>query len=348
MKIQPLTAIAAQNGAFSPDIPGLQLVWDSTSYREFQSCPWRYYLTIVQGIAPRNRNINLTFGIAWHSALERYHKLRAAGAEHEAALLWTVAETYYRQLRTEKEWTYSFWGEHEESIPQYAAPADGTRRSPEVKTPRTLIRALIAYLDRFGANDPLHTVVLPSGAAAVEYSFTVPIPGSIFSWAGHLDRVVATEPLDLSQAELPDPLPHVYNTDYKTTTSQLNDYYFAQYSPDIQMSGYDLGSRVALPIPASGVYIDAVQLLRTGQEFARQRLARAASQLEEFLTGFLSDMKEAQRYAEEQNWPMRFTSCRGPYGDCMFRAVCAAAPVVRPQLLAASFAQRIWDPTKSR
>ena len=345
LTVHPLSTIASLNGAFSPDHPGLQLVWDSTSYREFQSCPWKYYLTIIQGIAPRNRNINLTFGIAWHSALERYHKLRAAGQDHDDALLSTVAETYYRQLRTPKEWTYSFWGEHEESIPQYSSGGSGRT---DVKSPRTLVRALIAYLDRFGANDDLHTVILPSGAAAVEYSFTVPIPNTPFSWAGHLDRLVASAPLDFSAPALPEPLPHIYNTDYKTTTAQLNDYYFQQYSPDIQMSGYDLGSRVVLPFPASGVYIDAVQLLKTGQEFVRHKVPRSSSQLEEFLTGFLSDTKEATRYAEEENWPMRFTSCRGPYGDCIFRSICSAPPAVRPQLLNASFTQRIWDPTRAR
>jgi hypothetical protein len=340
MNLIPLPALAERNKSFSPSVPGLQLIWDSTSYREFQTCPWKYYLTIIQGIVPRFRNINLTFGIAWHTAQERYYTLLAAGASKESALEDTIAETYFRQLRTESEWTLSFWGHHEESI-----PFDQEKPKPE-KTPRTLLRAFIAYHSHY-SSDPLHTVIMPSGKPAVEYSFCAPIPSTPFSWAGHLDRVVAETPLDLSKP-LTSPPPAVYNIDYKTTSSALNGFYFDQYSPDIQMSGYALGTQVALPIPAKGVYVDAIQLLPLGQRFQRFPIPRSSSHLEEFLTGFLSDMKEAERYAEEQNWPMRFTSCRGPYGDCIFRQVCASAPHMRLQKLKAFFDQRIWDPSIPR
>ena len=339
VQIRPLSSIAALNGAFSAATPGLQLVWDSTSYSLFQACPFKYYLTIIQGIVPKQRSINLAFGIAWHSALERYHRLKAEGLDHERALLWTIAETYYRQLRTSGERTLYSHGYHEESVP------DG---SPQ-KNARTLCRTLVAYLDQYGKADYFHTLILPSGKAAVELSFCIPIPSTPFSWAGHLDRIVTTdEPLDLSQP-LPSTVPHIYNSDYKTTASSLDANYFQQFSPDVQMSGYTFATQIILPFPTKGTYVDAIKILVTGQEFARQLIPRSTSQLEEFVKGFLSDMKEAQRYAEEQDWPMRFTSCRGPYGDCQFRrSVCSKSPASRLGFLKADFEQRVWDPTLNR
>ena len=339
MNILPLSEIASVNGAFSPEKPGLQLVWDSTSYSAFQKCAFYYFLSVVQGIVPKQRSINLAFGIAYHSAMERYHRLKAEGLDHEKALLWTVAATYYRQLRTPGERTLYTHGYNEESVPE---------GSPQ-KSARSLCRVIVAYLDQYGKNDYFHTLILPSGKAAVELSFRIPIPGTPYSWAGHLDRLVTSEqPLDLSKP-LPSRIPPIWNTDYKTTASSLDASYFQQFSPDIQMSGYTLGTQVILPVPAKGTYVDAIKILVTGQEFARQLIPRSPSQLEEFLKGFLSDMKEARRYAEEQDWPMRFTSCRGPYGDCPFRkSVCSKSPASRLGFLKADFQQRIWDPTQDR
>ena len=341
MSIQliPLTELHRHNGAFSKHVPGLQTIWDSTSYAAFCRCPWEYHLSMMQGIDTKHRSRHLTFGIAWHSALERFHQLRAQGESHETAVEWTVAETYYRQLRTPVERELYESGFHEECLPD---PMPGKR---EVKTPRALVRSLVAYLDHY-RDDPYHTVLLPSGRAAVELSFRVPIPDTPFWYGGHFDRVVAEAPLDLRNP--PKTLPNVWVLDYKPAGDSLTEYYFDQFRNSIQFKAYNIGGRVGLPVPAKGVIVDAIRIQATGCEFARQKLVFHDSQLEEFVVGFKARMRQAEQYAHTGEWPMNEASCMRRAGFCQFHQVCTKSPAVRASMLSADFTQRVWDPSKNR
>lgn len=337
ISIIPLSKLSSRNRSFSEEIPGLQVLWDSVSYTKFSECPYKYYLTIIQGIVPLRRSIPLTFGIAFASGVERYHKFRAQSLSHEDALLWTIASVYYRQLRTPTEWLTSNWGHHEESIPVY------TNEKKKDRTPRTLTRTLIAYLDHYYAADAAspdeyETLLLEDGTAAAELSFRVQIPGTKFFWCGHLDRPVRRKSSGTLHA-----------TDQKTTVSSLDARYFDQYKPCVQFLGYDFASKIIFSTPAKSVIVDAIKVSTLGQEFARETIPYSESQLEEFLKGFLDNMLDAERYAKQNDWPMRLTSCRGPYGDCEFRKdVCSRPPHVRLANLQADFTQRTWDPSKNR
>lgn len=328
VKILPLSEIHLHNHSFDPS--GLQHIWDSVSYNAFQKCPFYYHLTIMQGIIPQSRTIPLTFGIAFASACDRYRRLRIK-YDHEQALHWTVAETYYRQLRTPSEWTLYHHGHHEESIPQYS-----DNKKPQ-RTPRTLLRSLVAYLDHY-KDDNLKTKILSDGTAASELSFRVSIPNTPFFWAGHFDNIVENK----DGGDL-------WDADEKTTTSPLDEKYFSQYSPSVQFLGYDFAGHILFNRPTKGAIINAIQVSVTGQEFKREFLKHTESQLQSFLNGFISDMKEAKRYVEEKNWPMRFTSCRGPYGDCHFRKnICSRPESLHLTNLKLYYSQRIWDPSQSR
>lgn len=333
----PLDAVASYNSAFSEESPGLQRYWDSMSYQAFLTCPRYYYYTIVQGYHVSGRSVDLAFGIAWHSATERYDRLIALGYSHDEALFWTVAETYYRQLKTpeEKEIGYGF---HEEGIPE----------GKNQKTPWTLIRALVVYLTQFGKEDPLHTIILPSGQPAVELSFSFNITQDFF-YGGHMDRLVSKhEQIDLSSS-LPE-RPHIYNTDRKTTTSVLNSRYWTQWVPDVQMSGYDLASKVILPVPAKGIIIDAVSLSVTGEEFGRLEILRSPEQTYEFVQEFEINMERAKSYAEKGFWPRNpiSTACRRYGRDCEFRDVCSISDSSRKKFLKANYVRKFWNPREER
>lgn len=310
-------------------IPGTQVQFalDSTSYKSLKTCPFKYYLEHIHNWTPKKTSVHLIFGIAFHSAVEQYHRLRAEGTDHGKALHTVVAGMYYRQLKTaqEKEFDRGF---HELSIPE-GIPA---------KTATTLLRTIVWYLDEF-QDDPAKTFILSNGKPAVELSFSFPLgfeagDGYEYLYCGHFDRIV----------EYNDQL---WVTDYKTTTGQLNMQYFAQYSPDIQMTGYTLASQIVFNAPAKGVMVDAAQLGVTYSTFARQPIQRTASQLEEFLDDMRLDLRVARVYAEEGSWPQNPTACHH-FGGCAFRKVCSHPPSVRENFLKADFTKRTWDPLKAR
>lgn len=316
-----------ENSAFSPDIPGLQLFWDATSMNEFKTCPRLYFFSIVRGFASEKKSSDLAFGIAFHSAIERFYRLRAQGMDFESAVHWTIAATFFRQLLSS----------HEEAIPEDAKAE---------KKPKVLLRALVAYFDSV-KNDNLHTIILPSGKPAVELSFSFPLPGTPFFWSGHIDRLASQgTPLDLRNP-LPEKLPPIFASDYKTTTSALDQRYWSQWDLSIQMSGYTVGGKVLLE--CRGVVIEAVQLSVTGQSFGRYVVAKTTSQLEDFLLDLGQDLEQAKTFALAGRWPRNPTSCIHYGRVCAFHDVCKlSSPAQQDAFLESGFIRKIWNPRENR
>lgn len=325
----PLSKVAEVNSAFSPSVPGLQLFWDATSKEKFDTCPRLYFYTIIQGYQQGSTPVDLTFGIAWHSAIERYHRLSAAGLPHEEALLWTVAETYFRQLLSS----------HEEYLPEDSKPE---------KTKSVLIRSLVAYLDHI-KEDSLQTIILASGKAATELSFSIPISNTPFFWCGHIDRLASQgQLLDMrnpSESGIPPP---IFVTDYKTTTSALDARYWAQWDLSTQMSGYLLGGKVFLP-SCRGLVVDATKLSVTGQEFGRYAITKTSAQLDDFFVDLLQGFEIAQAFARAGRWPRNPTSCIHYGKVCAFHDVCkCGTDSLKEKFLEANFTRRFWNPSINR
>lgn len=327
-----LASATTGNTSFSAIWPGLQLAVDSTSLGAFKECPRKYFYSILLGWQPKAENVHLRFGLLIHGSIERYHHARASGEAHDASLSrcvrWALSETWDREIS--RAW------------------ASGDPN----KNRFTLIRSLVWYLDQYGANDALQTVIKADGKPAVELSFSFDsglasaLTGERFVLCGHLDR----EALMNGVAYIPD---------CKTTKHQLDQRYWAQFNPSNQFGMYDLAGAVALPQPAQGMIVDAMQILVKETRFARQLIRRDEAQREEWLgatQAWLKRMEECARaggeleargQSPEAGWPMNETSC-DKYAGCQFREVCQRSPAARPQWLAANFAKRVWDPLERR
>lgn len=301
-----------ENKAFSKEIPALQVAWDSTSLGLLKTCPRKYFYQIIQGWRPKGQSIHLTFGIAYHSALEAYDKARCKDMDHEEAVIVAVR-----------------------SALAFTDPPDPDKN----KNKFTLVRSVVWYLDKFGKDDPAKTIVLENGKPAVELSFRMGIgveaaDGSEYLLCGHLDRVVEFGN-------------DVFVMDRKTTKSTMSDYYFNQFSPNNQMTLYTLASQIISKRAAKGVIIDAVQLAVGFSRFARAFAYRTKAQLDEWFGDTVRYLRMAERMANEQSWPMNDTAC-DKFGGCPFREICAADPGVRELYLKSNFEQRIWDPLEAR
>src|SRR6056300_1321378 len=150
---------------------GVQFAWDGTSLELAQTCPRKYYYTMVRGVTPSDTSVHLLFGGLYASALETFYKLRAEGADTETAL-----DAVIDQALTDS------W-DHENSRPLAFEDTKKTRVN--------LIRTIIWYVDQFAdeSNDGIKTYHLESGKPAVELSFTLEMTDHIL-YCGHLDRVV--------------------------------------------------------------------------------------------------------------------------------------------------------------
>lgn len=307
------------NSSFSTAHPGLQLAWDSTSTGALEDCPRKYYYSIVCGYTSRTENIHFTFGIIYHAALERYDHARAAGLDHEAAVLratrYALEQTWDRELKRP-------WQSNDDNKNRY-----------------TLVRAVVWYLEEF-RDDPLRTIILANGKPAVELSFRVELAHRSalaqvpFMYCGHLDRVATLN-------DVP------FIVDKKTTKSTIGKDFFAKYSPNNQFMGYSFGAKVAFSAPVKGLIVDAVQSAITFSRFARGQVLYDESQLEEWHHDLGWHLAQAESYAKANYWPMNTLSC-DKFGGCQFREICAKPPAARKQWLERAFVKRVWDPLQVR
>lgn len=311
------------NSSFSQRLPGLQIAVDSTSLGAFKRCPRYYYYSIICGWRPKVENVHFTFGLAIHAARELYDHLRAAGTEHDEALRQVV-----KRLASET------W-DSELSRPKFVGDS--------YKNRNTLLRTVIWYLDAAGAEDALQTIILANGKPAVELSFRfdsghVSKSGEPWLLCGHIDRLVTLN-------DVP------YETDIKTTKSELSDFWFKQFTPSNQFSLYLTAGQVVWNVPVQGIIVDGVRVLVNSSEFKRRLIRRDGPSLDEWLADTGQWLRRMEACAEEGEWPQNETACGhyasyadGGRGGCEFRDTCSRSPKQRAVWLEAEFVKRIWDP----
>jgi len=294
---------------------GVQIAWDATSLELAQTCPRKYYYSMILGVQPRSKSVHLIFGGIYADALEKFYKLRAGGQSIEEALLSVV------RLALEASW------DTEGGFPIHF---DDTK-----KTRPNLIRTIVWYLDQFAAetDDGIKTYHLQSGKPAVELSFAIEA-GNDTIFCGHLDRVV-----EFGSA--------LYVMDQKTTGGTIGTYFFDQFKPNMQMSMYSWAGQAVLHSPVKGVIIDGAQIAINFTRFERGITMRSSDELEEWYASTMWLVERTQEFARKDFWPMNTASC-GNYGGCPFRRVCATSPKVRDNYLRADFDSHVWDPIKRR
>ncbi|MGI9609761.1 MAG: PD-(D/E)XK nuclease family protein [Acidimicrobiia bacterium] len=279
-----------------------------------QTCPRKYQLSKIDMWVSKEFQVPLVFGILFHSAMENYHRAKAAGEDHEEATLTTL-----RYCLT--------------------AGQELSQSDDNTRTKFTLVRSVLWYLDQF-KDDPIETVILENGKAAVELSFRVALPitnpdGTEYLWCGHIDRLGYTHEDYLV-------------TDYKTTKGSLGDSFTAKFSPNNQVSGYIFGATSILPRePLKKVMIDGVELKVGFNRYLRTFADRKPEQIEEWVEHTMYWIKMAERFVEDDFWPMNLESC-DKFGGCVFRGICSKSPSMRPQWLKGSFKQKNWNPLESR
>lgn len=358
---------------FSTINPRLQIAWDATSLSLLMTCPRKYQYTILENWRTPGNN-DTDFGGFYASAVEIYKKAIAGGRTPEEGLYdavrsvlkatwpeggepwggsfddqWrcTGTEPYRNKAGNRAKCPWSHAGRW------YPAPAPdtcGECGSPteleqrwvsedHAKDRRTLLRLVTWYcLDQADHPGGLQPYVFPNGQPAVELSFSVPSGFTTRAgdepilFAGHLDSISSygTE---------------VFITDNKTTKHMLGDTYFLQYNPNVQVSFYNLVGSVLWPqLQIAGVVIEAAQTLVTGAEFALRPIYQTEVQREEFYQEMGWWIKQAEKFAEENYWPMNRSACY----LCGFKKVCSVEPDRRQNVLETNFVKRKWNPLEVR
>lgn len=210
------------------------------------------------------------------------------------------------------------------------------------KNRHTLVRLLAGYVaeqpDSFDQGG-LHPYKFPDGTPAVELSFKFPLPfkagtGEPFILAGHLDSIM--EVSDGSER---------FISDNKSTKATLTSAYWKQFEPNMQVNNYDLAGTLMFPdLGISGVVIEAAQTLVDSGRFASQLFRRNDAQREEHLRELEYWMGLAEKFVDDDYWPMNLTNCK----LCPFQKICKLEPNLRQQFLKADYEVKRWNPLEER
>lgn len=286
---------------------GIQTTWDSTTLGTLKTCPKKYELAFIHDYVSKGKSIHLEFGELAHKGREHYYHHILFDHMSHDEALKAVIKWASTKLQ-------------ETPLPPH-----------KQKTEYNLLLFFQTYLDHY-LGDPCETYILPDGKPAIELSFKLDL-GS-YMLAGHIDRVVRYNE-------------RLYITDLKTTTGTLNDDYFAQYTPNNQMSLYDFAGSIILPEPPAGLILDAAQILTGGIRLERRIIKRTERQRQEWLTDFNMWMRINENY-HLNHYPMNDTACN-QYGKCPFRDHhCSLQPSLRQASLDAFFEKRVWNPLENR
>lgn len=306
-----VTLSSEPNGSFND--AGLQFVWDATSISMAQECPRKYQLSMLEHWRGKNESVHLWFGKHFASVLEMYYKELTAGIPRDEAIrngvMFLLTETWNSETKAPDTFTDT------------------------AKTRETLVRTFVWYVDHY-EHDTMELWVTPTGQAAVEHSFVLPINAELF-FAGHLDRVVTYNG-------------DRYGMDQKTSKSAITPHFMKQFALTNQMSMYTWAGQIVYDIQLKGIVIDGVQVAVGFNQFHRGFTLRHQKQLDEWLDDSLMTIDQIHQYTKDQYFPMNRTSCNN-YGGCMFREVCSRHPANRKQFLKADYVQtHQWDPSCAR
>jgi hypothetical protein len=135
----------------------------------------------------------------------------------------------------------------------------------------------------------------------------------------------------------------LYISDHKTT-SQLGSYYFYQFKPNNQISGYVWAAGQLSSRPIGGAFINAIGIYKVGAtKFAREFTSRTATNIREWLVNLWHSCVELRHHEQMGYFPMRTRACT-MYGTCQYYEVHSlASEDERRRMLEQSYVQRKWD-----
>ena len=293
---------------------------DNFALTNFQTCPGKYDLRIRQGWTTRRRSSALGFGSAFHEGIAVWYKT----GDLAAALTAIV-----------KSW-------------------DETVSVDDYRTKEKCIQVMIDYVKRYPSES--FTVVGAPEHPMIEVPFTLDT-GMTISWCAQGTCLLDSEtqhtcsncgkPLEpIEYGGIFDGLVdfngQLWVFEHKTT-SQLGSYYFNQFKPNNQVTGYIWAAEQLSGRKVNGAIINAIGVFKTGvTRFERSMTARHANEISEWMENVRIVCNQIKR-AEREGFSLSTNACT-LYGQCEYHSVHVLShPAERQKRLEQDYMVDAWD-----
>lgn len=284
----------------------------------FQTCPIKYQLRIRQGWTVRRKSAALGFGGALHEGLAEWYRtkdpVRALQAIHER------------------------WPTN--------VPID------DYRTREKCIGVMSDYIRTYHKSDAFSVVGAPDNPM-IECTFTLPL-GKFLDCEtcgvhpledGHCPKC-GTECEEIEYGGIFDGLIEfngsVYVFEHKST-SQMGSYYFNQFKPNNQVTGYIWAAGHLSGKRVGGALINAIGVYKSSAtKFERSITSRSSIEIEEWRENVRSTCQQIRDCERRGHWPMHTGSCT-QYGLCEFHSVhTLSTEKERQKLLEQDYIQDPW------
>lgn len=295
---------------------------DNFAISMFMTCPAKFQLRMLEGWTSRRKSAALGFG----------------GAIHEGLATWYRTGNLEASLRSITE----VWPSN--------VPIDDWR------TKEKCLRTMIEYVKRY-PDENFQIVGMP-GNPMVECTATLDTEMylSCFSCGatvGAWDRVAnmclcCHQPLErIEYGGIFDGLVEFGDTVFvleHKTTSQMGTYYFDQFKPNNQVTGYVWMAHKMSGRPVGGAIVNGIGIYKaSATKFDRQITTRSDDNIREWLENIRVVCEMIQECKRTNVWPMFTTSCT-MYGKCEYHQVhVLGTETERRKLLEQDYVKETWE-----
>jgi PD-(D/E)XK nuclease superfamily protein len=298
---------------------------DNTALETF-ICPAKYDLRINRGIVPLRRKPSLSFGGVMHKGWAEWYR---TGSEAKALL--AIQDHWPEVMPSDdfrtKAYACTVMHAYVAEYPEESWTPVQTAEGPLVEKAFTIDTGLFLECQECGGY-----------AAEGDY-----LSGKCSNCGHDLESILYGGIIDVGM-EFGDTL---YVVDHKTTTvlgKEDSNYYFLQYKPDNQMTGYIWGLKKLSNRRVGGALINAVGLYKSGEvRFKRQITARNDFEITEWLKTVLAKCNAIKKCERTGIWPLETKYCMH-YGQCDYHSVHVLNdPVSREKRIEQDYVVSKWN-----
>lgn len=309
--------------------PNLRL-YDNTRLSAFRKCPRYFYYRHVRHWEALENRIALSFGKAWHSAMEVVWPGIIAGKEKHVVM----KEAFAAFMIT---WIEDGW-------PEKLSYEDEKEYSP--RTPATGLEMIAAYVD------DRYRRIREFEIISIEQAFVIPLDPddpSLF-YIAKMDKVVRE--LTLRKK--------ILGIEHKTTTAykkegKFKSNFIDSFSPNSQVDGYLYALHMTYPGQVGGVWIDGALVHKNETGFKFIPIEKQKPHLDQWLWSarYWIDMIEANKaHAQTLSatdpymaaFPQRTESCFDFNTACEHVLTCKSYPNPIERDIPPGFRQHEWNP----
>lgn len=300
------------------------MIVDNFALTNFTTCAAKFKLRMEDGWTTKWKSGALGFGGALHEGLAAWYKTKDA-----SKALMAIHEKW----------------------PSNTPPDD-------YRTKEKCLNVMIEYIKRYPV-ESFKIVGLDQGEPLVEVSFTLDTDMKVQFCSSCLMVAVSgsgnatlcgncNKPLEeILYGGIFDGLVDfngaIYTLEHKTT-SQLGAYYFNQFKPNNQISGYDWAAGKLTGYRVGGSLVNAVGVYKVGAtKFERQITTRSDAEVREWLRNVQSVCTQIAIARATNRWPMSTMACT-LYGQCEYHGVHSLAnEAEREKYLEMQYIRQPWS-----